>query len=542
MVYIKSDPSQTLLLPTNLRDIIPKDHICFLIEEVVNQLNFDDFDQKVNGPGNPSYHPRINLKIILNGVCERITSTRKLEKQTMENIVFRYLSENLNPDFHTIAMFRKDNRDLIKKCFLQTVEIAKKLDMVNLNKLYLDGIKIKANASKSKTFTKEEIDFLSEFVDKQFSETEKTDKEEDKKYGESNGEIKIPEHLTHKRKLQEKVKEMLKDTKKAKEQIDKAKTKMEDKNEKKINLTDMDSKLMKMKKGFYEQAYNCQLLVEDKGEIIVGNFITDSPTDIYETRPTMEKFKEEQKVNLNGVEVFQDNGYMGSDTAEYYKEEMTIAYIPDRVTTKELHGKSKEISKFDNDRFELDFEKNQAICPEGHRMNFVRRETNKNGNWTNIYRTDKCRDCKFQKECTEKKSGSRFRITKINPLIREIRLRFKTKDGIEKYNKRFHKGEVAQAHIFHNLGYREFKCRYKKPCENEMNLFSTAYNMIKIYKKWKENGRKIEVSIKKYFLLRIYYFFNMNYNTTSAAKNPLRRSGVSYGRIRFYSSIIQIVP
>jgi transposase len=159
MVYIKSDPSQTLLLPTNLRDIIPKDHICFLIEEVVNQLNFDDFDQKVDGPGNPSYHPRINLKIILNGVCERITSTRKLEKQTMENIVFRYLSENLNPDFHTIAMFRKDNRDLIKRCFLQTVEIAKKLDMVNLNKLYLDGIKVRANASKSKTFTKEEIDF-----------------------------------------------------------------------------------------------------------------------------------------------------------------------------------------------------------------------------------------------------------------------------------------------------------------------------------------------------------------------------------------------
>ena len=168
MVYIKSNAEQTLLLPTDMRVIIPKDHICFLIEEVVNQLNFDDFDQKVKGPGNPSYHPRINLKIILNGVCERITSTRKLEKQTRENIVFRYLSENLNPDFHTIAMFRKDNCNLIKKCFLQTVEIAKKLDMVNFNKLYLDGIKVKANASKSKTFEKDEIDFLSEFVDKYF--------------------------------------------------------------------------------------------------------------------------------------------------------------------------------------------------------------------------------------------------------------------------------------------------------------------------------------------------------------------------------------
>jgi transposase len=519
MVYIKSDPNQILLLPTNLRDAINRDHICFLIEEVVNRVSYEDFDEKVEGPGNPTYHPRINLKIILNGVCERITSSRKLEKQTKENIVFRYLSENLSPDFHTIAMFRKNNRDLIKKCFLQTVEIAKKLEMVNLNKLYLDGIKVKANASKSKTFTKEEIDFLSEFIDKQFEETEKVDREEDRIYGESDGEIKIPEHLTHKRALQEKIKVMLKDSEKAKEQMDKAKARMKKENKEKINLTDMDSKIMKMKKGFYEQAYNCQLLVEDKSEIIVGNLITDSPTDIYETRPAMEKFKEEQKVNLQGVEVFQDNGYMGSDTAEYYKEEKAIPYIPDRVTTKELHGKSKEISKFDNDKFELDFEKNQAICPEGHRMNFVRRETNKNGNWTNIYRTDKCKDCKFLKECTEKSKGSKFRITKINPLIREIRLRFKTKEGIEKYNKRFHKGEVAQAHIFHNLGYREFKCRDKKPCENEMNLFSTAYNLIKIYGRWKENGRSLEVSLKKYFLFRIYCFFKKNCDTTSREKN-----------------------
>ena len=103
MVYIKSSPKQILLLPTNLRDIIPKDHLCYLIEDVIEQLDFSNFDKQVEGPGNPSYHPRISLKIIINGICERVTSMRKLEKLTYENIVFRYLSENLSPDFHTIA-------------------------------------------------------------------------------------------------------------------------------------------------------------------------------------------------------------------------------------------------------------------------------------------------------------------------------------------------------------------------------------------------------------------------------------------------------
>ena len=512
MVYIKSSPKQTLLLPTNLRDIIPKDHICYLIEDVINQLDFSSFDKEVEGPGNPSYHPRISLKIIINGICERVTSTRKLEKLTYENIVFRYLAENLNPDFHTIALFRKENRQLIKQSFLQTIEIAKNLDMVNLNKLYLDGIKVKANASKSKSFTREEIDFLSGFVDKHLKEMDKVDEEEDKKYGDSNGEPKIPDHLTSRRKLREKIKEILKNTGKAKKQMKKAKVKIKEEGVNKVNLTDMDSKLMKMKKGMhYEQAYNCQLLVEDKGEIIVGNNISDSSNDSHETIPTMEKFKNEQKISLNDVEVFQDNGYSGSITAEYYEKEGVIAYIPDRATTKELHGKSYQISKFDNDNFKLDFKKNQAICPVGHRMNFVgkRVKNQKTGNWTNVYKTNKCTSCGFEKECIKAKSKKLYREAEINPLMRKIRLRFKTKKGLKKYSKRFHKGEVAQAHIFHNLGYREFKMRSKKSCENEVNLFSIAYNLKKIHNKLKGIGGSLGETIEKICLGFDYYFLGL---------------------------------
>jgi len=499
MTYIKSNPEQIFLLPTNLRDILPKDHICYLIENIVGQLDYAKFDKKVEGPGNPTYHPRIPLKIIINGICERITSTRKLEKQTYENIVFMYLSENLNPDFHTIALFRKKNRALIKQCFLQTVEVAKSLKMININKLYLDGIKVKANASKSKSFTKEEIDFLSDFVDKHLEEMDKIDEEEDKKYGNSNGEPKIPDHLTSRRKLREKINEILKDTAKAKKQLEKAKAKIKEEEVDRVNLTDMDSKMMKMKKGLhYEQAYNCQLLVEDKGEIIVGNHLSDSPVDVTETIPTMEKFKQEQNISLKNVEVFQDNGYSSSATAEYYEKEEAIVYIPDAATTKELHGKAKDIPKFSNDNFKLDFKKNQAICPVGHRLKFARRnEDKRNSNWTNIYRGNKCKNCKFKEECIGKKNKRLCKEVCINPLMRKIRLRFKTKIGVKKYGQRFHKGEVAQGHIFHNLGYREFKMRSKESCENEVNLFSTAYNLKKIQNRLGKIGRSLSSLSKK---------------------------------------------
>ena len=83
----------------------------------------------------------------------------------------------------------------------------------------------------------------------------------------------------------------------------------------------------------------------------------------------------------------------------------------------------------------------------------------------------------------------------------------KRKWSIEIYNKRFHKGEVAQAHIFHNLGYREFKMRTKKSCESEVNLFSAAYNLKKIHNKLKKVSGRVEKNIKKICFGLDYFYF-----------------------------------
>ena len=481
MVYLKSNPEQTFLLPTDLRTIIAEDHICHLIEEIVDQLDFTKYDEAVDGAGHPSYHPRINLKIILNGICDRVTSSRVLERQAHENVVYMQLAENMHPDFHTIARFRKENVGLIKQCFLQTIEVAKALEMTNFNKLYLDGMKIKANASKNKNFSKEEIKFLAEFVETHLSKMDEADEEVDE-------EPKIPEHLTHRRKLKDRIKEILKNPVGCAGKLDKAKKKINEEGVDKVNFTDGDSKLMKMKQGrSFAQAYNCQLLVEDKVGIIVGNHVSDCSSDMNESIPTLEKFKEEQGESLEKKEVFEDNGYLSSKNAEYFEDEGAVAYVPDKATTRELHGK-EEVSRFHLDNFELDFEKNQVVCPEGCRMDFARRDV-RGENWGNIYRTKKCKNCAFRVECAGDKKGHVYREARVNPLLRRIRLRMKTKEGREKYAKRFHKGEVAQAHIEHNLGYREFRCRGLKSCENEVNLFSIGYNLKKIWiEKRKRNG------------------------------------------------------
>jgi transposase len=104
--------------------MIPEDHICFLVESIVESMDFSSFDIKYSGAGHPAYHPRILLKILIMGILDRVRSSRRLAKNARENIVYMYLSEKVTPDFRTISDFRKDNGGIVKEAFKHTVTFA----------------------------------------------------------------------------------------------------------------------------------------------------------------------------------------------------------------------------------------------------------------------------------------------------------------------------------------------------------------------------------------------------------------------------------
>lgn len=159
MAYIKTYKNQNWLLPPSIRELIPKDHVCFLIDSFMNDLDYSEFDIKYSGAGHPAYHPRVILKILVMGVLDRMRSSRRLARNTRENIVYMYLAEKVCPDFRTISDFRKNNPFLVKEVFKHTVTLAKNEGLLDLSHLATDGSKIKANASNRKTLTKDELNF-----------------------------------------------------------------------------------------------------------------------------------------------------------------------------------------------------------------------------------------------------------------------------------------------------------------------------------------------------------------------------------------------
>ncbi len=64
--------------------------------------------------GRPAYDPRDLLKLYIYGYFNKIRSSRKLRRECSRNIELFWLLGKLQPDFRTIADFRKDNESFTK--------------------------------------------------------------------------------------------------------------------------------------------------------------------------------------------------------------------------------------------------------------------------------------------------------------------------------------------------------------------------------------------------------------------------------------------
>src|SRR3989344_2827440 len=135
MTYINSFRGQNWLIPQAIQDMIPKDHICYFVEEFVDSLDFSKFDMISEGAGHPSYHPRIIMKVIIQGMLSKERSSRKLASACRENFVFMYLAEKVQPNFRTIARFRRNNKSFVKGAFKETISMSS-LAMVHLTSMH----------------------------------------------------------------------------------------------------------------------------------------------------------------------------------------------------------------------------------------------------------------------------------------------------------------------------------------------------------------------------------------------------------------------
>lgn len=501
MVYIKSFKNQSWLFPPSIKEMITEDHICFLVEEIINKLDFSEFDIKYAGPGHPAYHPRILVKILIQAMLDRIRSSRAMARNVRENVVFMFLAEKLTPDFRTISDFRKDNGNLIKDVFKITISTAKELGAVGLEQLSIDGSKLKASASNNSVVTKEELDIIEKYVNNELEEGIELDNIEDEQFKDCRGygqlkkssKKKVKFVVTKYLKQMKKSKNKYKQSSKIKNIIKKARSEVNTKQLIKVSLTDPESRFMKNKKGRIELSYNPQITVDHRNGIIVANDICQSSNDVNQLKPQIKLVEENCGRLKEGTKISIDNGYYSGKNINYLDGKELNGYIPDRYETIEAKGKKIKINKFDKINFKYDEKNDEYICPEGYRLKFSYQTYDKTKKRDiKVYKGINCKECPTNSICTKMKNKVRkLKVSLFEKEKKEMFEKLKTKKAKEIYKKRREVVEPVIGNIKENLRFRNLLTRGLNSIKSEFNLACTAHNLRKIWK-LSQNKRNLQ--------------------------------------------------
>jgi transposase len=143
------DRDQAFLLPPDVRDWLPADHLAWFVLDVVDQLDLGPFlaAYRADGHGRAAYEPRMLLAVLLYGYCTGLRSSRQIERRCQEDIAFRILAANTTPDHVTIARFRVRHEQALAGLLVQSLQLCAAAGMVRLGLVALDGTKIEANAA-----------------------------------------------------------------------------------------------------------------------------------------------------------------------------------------------------------------------------------------------------------------------------------------------------------------------------------------------------------------------------------------------------------
>jgi transposase len=342
-------PEQELLLPPSLRDWLPENHLAYCVSDVVDQLDLSAIESlyEEEDRGQPPYHPRMMTKILVYGYCVGVFSSRRIQKRLVEDVAFRVLAVGNQPDFRTIADFRKVHLPALEELFQQVLRLVLEMGALKLGRVALDGSKVKANASKHKAMSygrmEETEKRLGQEVQELLKQAEAADEEEDKRYGRERQGEELPEELQRRETRIARIQE----AKKALEERAREKAKSEGKDRKKAepapkdqyNFTDPESRIMKGADGFV-QGYNTQVAVEPLLQLIVGQTVTAAANDKQQLEPLVEAMKEQS--GQRPEEVLADSGYCSDGNLEYLEEKKIEGFI---ATEKQKHGERNEPCK-----------------------------------------------------------------------------------------------------------------------------------------------------------------------------------------------------
>ena len=476
------DREQRALFATNVFDLLPDEHDCFVFADLIGHLDFSGALKHYSPIGQRAFDPRQLIGILIYAYSRGVFSSRQIAQRCAEDLGFMYIAGTAPPSHKVLRDFRKQHSELFTECFKQTVKLALELKLASLGHVSLDGSKFKANSSKHKAMSygrlKQQEAALAEEIDALISQAARCDEEEDKRYEERTG-FEIGADLKYKQGRLQKTQEAKAALEKREQQrAGESQEPVVIEDRKQISFADHDANLMG-KNGHSEYAYNVQLSVDSDYQLIVGLHLSGQANDYGEVRPALEQLKENCEQYPDKLSM--DNGYYSGDNLQVLLDEEIDAYVAtnrdEKPHSEALEVGGRRLIKAD---FSYDEETDQYTCPENKQLN---RCGNKDKEHRYRAAAADCADCPLKGQCLKSKNTAArtLNYSDKEPLRQRMNQHMNEEASRAIYDKR----KVIVEPVFgqiKNSGFREVSVRTKERVAGELSLVCLVHNLKKIFK------------------------------------------------------------
>jgi len=488
MTILEQDKTQNELF-FSLDDMIPQDNIVRLIDIVVKHIiSLNPGVYKIRGlnnTGRPAFSPETLLKIYYYGCMNRITTSRRLEKETHRNIELMWLIGNLKPDHKTIADFRKNHKPLIKQFNLDVRKMLKDILLAESITVATDGTKLKANASKDMLSKSKQIELLKRF-EKEFEEYTRTldvkdIEEETTEQQEKEANIDYAKNILD---MQIKI-----------EELKSVILLMNGMNRNYLSMTDPDCKMMKSRDGKIP-GYNTILTADTEHHLILSDYVCNASNDLNQLLPSQKALSDDLDI-VPAVHIA-DAGFCNLDDINSIENNNeTECYTPMQRGA----GKDSEIT------FTYDEANDCYICSQGKILKLKSKNKKAKKSIVNVYMGVSCKECELMNICTKSKYGrhiSRF-------WNQEYRDKYKERSLTDeaRYMSKLRKSTIE--HIFGTmklwLGKIPLSTIGLESVDTEIKIFSVAYNLKRLSNIMTLDELIIKLESRKSKILQIFDVF-----------------------------------
>jgi len=420
--------------------------------------------------GRPPYAPAVLLKLYLYGYLNGIRSSRKLERECLRNIELQWLLQSLQPNYHTIADFRKIHSLPLQSMFRMYVQFLSDADLLGKTTIGIDSSKFKAVNSRKNNYNQNKIDkhqqFIEDKVNKYLQELDELDKQESTA---GNDELQIKK---------EKITQGLVTLKERAIKYEALQQQLNDTADKQISITDPDSRGIVAIKNTVEIAYNTQNVVDDKHNLIVHTQATNT-NDIR----ALHKAASQAKLNLqlqkeDPLVVLADKGYHTGVELQQCQQDNMITHVAckDQPSVKHI------ANEFLAENFNYDKVTDTYTCPTGAQLTSTGTWHSKKTEAGEIiyrfksYRTIACKTCTLRNQCTvlEKRVIQRSEFQNVIDINNN-----NIKQNPQYYKRRQAICEHPFGSIKRQWGYTYTLLKGLQKVDGEMNLIMFCYNFMR---------------------------------------------------------------